>query len=159
MRRAHRQGRRPAGELTLLAELGVHPHLPGLTVHLEDGADLGDLEQRRIAQPDLPEPGLGVGDPGAQGCVVGSMIGETIAYGAVAYLVSARLTGELGVRTVLDLRTGREVDEEGPGPLRATDVRGLVMESEGVVVDAFRSGRGVPRELEAYRTALAKLAG
>ena len=33
-----------------------------------------------------------------------------------------RLTGELGVRTVLDLRTGREVDEEGPGPLRATDV-------------------------------------
>ena len=33
-----------------------------------------------------------------------------------------RLTGELGVRTVLDLRTGREVEEEGPGPLRATDV-------------------------------------
>ena len=26
------------------------------------------------------------------------------------------------MRTVLDLRTGREVDEEGPGPLRATDV-------------------------------------
>jgi protein-tyrosine phosphatase len=34
----------------------------------------------------------------------------------------SRLTGELGVRTVLDLRTGREVEEEGPGPLRATDV-------------------------------------
>jgi protein-tyrosine phosphatase len=33
-----------------------------------------------------------------------------------------RLTGDLGVRTVLDLRTGREVEEEGPGPLRATDV-------------------------------------
>ena len=33
-----------------------------------------------------------------------------------------RLTGELGVRTVLDLRTGREVQDEGPGPLRATDV-------------------------------------
>ncbi len=33
-----------------------------------------------------------------------------------------RLTADLGVRTVLDLRTGREVDEEGPGPLRATDV-------------------------------------
>jgi protein-tyrosine phosphatase len=33
-----------------------------------------------------------------------------------------RLTGELGVRTVLDLRTGREVEQEGPGPLRATDV-------------------------------------
>jgi len=33
-----------------------------------------------------------------------------------------RLTGDLGVRTVLDLRTGREVEQEGPGPLRATDV-------------------------------------
>ena len=33
-----------------------------------------------------------------------------------------RLTGELGVRTVLDLRTGREVQDEGPGPLRATAV-------------------------------------
>jgi protein tyrosine/serine phosphatase len=33
-----------------------------------------------------------------------------------------RLTAELRVRTVLDLRTGREVEEEGPGPLRATDV-------------------------------------
>ena len=33
-----------------------------------------------------------------------------------------RLTGELGVRTVLDLRTDREVQEEGPGPLRATEV-------------------------------------
>ena len=34
----------------------------------------------------------------------------------------ARLTGELGVRTVLDLRTSREVADEGPGPLRATPV-------------------------------------
>ncbi len=34
----------------------------------------------------------------------------------------ARLTGELGVRTVLDLRTDREVQQEGPGPLRATSV-------------------------------------
>ena len=34
----------------------------------------------------------------------------------------ARLTQDLGVRTVLDLRTGREVEQEGPGPLRATDV-------------------------------------
>ena len=34
----------------------------------------------------------------------------------------ARLTGELGVRTVLDLRTGREVEQEGPGPLRSTAV-------------------------------------
>jgi protein-tyrosine phosphatase len=33
-----------------------------------------------------------------------------------------RLTGELGVRTVLDLRTTREVQDEGPGPLRATGV-------------------------------------
>lgn len=33
-----------------------------------------------------------------------------------------RLTGKLGVRTVLDLRTGREVEQEGPGPLRATGV-------------------------------------
>jgi protein-tyrosine phosphatase len=33
-----------------------------------------------------------------------------------------RLTGDLGVRTVLDLRTGREVEQEGPGPLRSTDV-------------------------------------
>ena len=33
-----------------------------------------------------------------------------------------RLTGELGVRTVVDLRTGREVQDEGPGPLRATSV-------------------------------------
>ena len=34
----------------------------------------------------------------------------------------ARLTQDLGVRTVLDLRTGREVEQEGPGPLRATEV-------------------------------------
>ena len=34
----------------------------------------------------------------------------------------ARLTQELGVRTVLDLRTRREVDDEGPGPLRTTAV-------------------------------------
>ena len=33
-----------------------------------------------------------------------------------------RLTGSLGVRTVLDLRTTREVEQEGPGPLRATSV-------------------------------------
>ena len=33
-----------------------------------------------------------------------------------------RLTEDLGVRTVLDLRTSREVEEEGPGPLRATEV-------------------------------------
>ena len=33
-----------------------------------------------------------------------------------------RLTAELRVRTVLDLRTGREVEQEGPGPLRATGV-------------------------------------
>ena len=34
----------------------------------------------------------------------------------------ARLTGELGVRTVLDLRTTGELHMEGAGPLRATDV-------------------------------------
>ncbi len=34
----------------------------------------------------------------------------------------ARLTGELGVRTVLDLRTTGELHLEGEGPLRRTDV-------------------------------------
>ena len=34
----------------------------------------------------------------------------------------ARLTGDLGVRTVLDLRSTGEVHLEGPGPLRATSV-------------------------------------
>ena len=34
----------------------------------------------------------------------------------------ARLTSQLGVRTVLDLRTTRELEAEGAGPLRATDV-------------------------------------
>ncbi|MFI7578887.1 peroxiredoxin [Kocuria sp. M1N1S27] len=35
----------------------------------------------------------------------------------------------------------------------------FVLDAEGVVADAFRSERGVPRELEAYRSALAKLDG
>jgi protein tyrosine/serine phosphatase len=34
----------------------------------------------------------------------------------------ARLTGELGVRTVLDLRTTGELHLEGPGPLKETDL-------------------------------------
>ena len=33
----------------------------------------------------------------------------------------------------------------------------LVLDAQGVVVDAFRSEPGTPRELEAYRAALAKL--
>jgi peroxiredoxin len=35
----------------------------------------------------------------------------------------------------------------------------FVLDAQGVVVDAFRSERGTPRELEAYRTALTKLHG
>lgn len=35
----------------------------------------------------------------------------------------------------------------------------FVLDAEGVVVDTFRSERGVPRELGAYRSALAKLGG
>ncbi|KUG57181.1 peroxiredoxin [Kocuria sp. CPCC 205292] len=35
----------------------------------------------------------------------------------------------------------------------------FVLDADGVVVDAFRSERGVPRELEAYRAALTRLPG
>ncbi len=35
----------------------------------------------------------------------------------------------------------------------------FVLDPEGVVVDAFRSERGMPREFEAYRTAIARLHG
>ncbi len=59
----------------------------------------------------------------------------------------ARLTGELGVRTVLDLRTTGELHLEGPGPLRATDLAHhhvpLIPEWEGEP-DSSEVERAVP---------------
>lgn len=46
-------------------------------------------------------------------------------------------------------------DPESGQARRAT----FVLDAEGVVVDAFGSGPGTPREIEAYRAALARLSG
>ena len=50
---------RPAGQLTLLAELGVHPHLPALAVDVEHGGRLGPAplvrDQRERRDASAPE--------------------------------------------------------------------------------------------------------
>ena len=50
--------------------------------------------------------------------------------------------------------------EDGTYPVAGLAERAtFVLDAQGVVVDAFRSERGTPRELEAYRTALTRLHG